>query len=66
MVLVVLLAVIPVIWCEISSEMMQFLLFIRMLNMPVKRTDASLRLRYEEFVAEHACKTYLCESSVEL
>ena len=52
MVLVVLVAVIPVIWCEISSEMMQFLLFIRMLNMPVKRTDASLRLRYEEFVAK--------------
>ena len=40
----------PCIWCKISSEMMQFLLFIRMLNMPVKRTDASLRFRYEEFV----------------
>ena len=42
----------PSIWCEISSEMMQFLLFIKMLNMLVKRTDASLRLRYEEFVAK--------------
>ena len=42
----------PCIWCKISSEMMQFLLFIRMLKMPVKCTLASLWLRHEEFVAK--------------